>query len=79
MPIFYVLYFFVVVACIYWFAWIVKKVKYAVSHRCEPRQQPQQLPVIIYDHEDDTTFNTVEEDDGELSDRLLNPERYDTQ
>ena len=76
-PTIFVLYFFLVVACIYWIAWIVMKVKYAVSHQLEPRQQPQELPVIINDHEDGTTFNTVEEDDGELSDRLLNPERYE--
>ena len=70
-----ILYFFLIIASIYCFVWIVKKVKYAVSHRAAPStKQPQHL---INDDEEDTTFNKVEEDDGEFADRLMNPQSYD--
>ena len=69
------LYFILIITSIYCFVWIVKKVKYAASHRAPPRStnQPQQP---INDNEEDTAFNTVEEDDGEFADRLMNPQRY---
>ena len=69
------LYFILIIASIYCFVWIVKKWKYAASHRALSRhtQQPEQL---INDNEEDTALNTVEEDDGEFADRLMNPQSY---
>ena len=70
-----ILYFILIIVSIYCFVWIVKKWKYAASHRAPPRRtkQPQQP---INDNEEDTAFNTVEEDDGEFADRLMNPQSY---
>ena len=69
-----IVYFILIIVCIYCFVWIVKKWKYAASHRAPSHtKQPQQL---INDNEEDSAFNTVEEDDGEFADRLMNPQSY---
>ncbi len=70
-----ILYFILIIVCFYCFVWIIKKVKYAVSHRAPHRTEQPQQPVN--DHEVDTAFNKVEEDDGEFADRLMNPQSYD--
>ena len=69
------LYIFLLIVCIYCFIWIVKKWKFAVFHRWIPHRTSQrQQP--INDNEEDTALNTVEEDDGEFADRLMNPQSY---
>ena len=69
------LYFFLLIVCIYCFIWIVKKVKFAVFHRWVPHRTRQRQQ-LINDNEEDTELNTVEEDDGEFADRLMNPQSY---
>ena len=69
------LYIFLLIVCIYCFIWIVKKWKFAVFHRWVPHRTSQRQQ-LINDNEEDTELNTVEEDDGEFADRLMNPQSY---